>query len=55
VVKPIVCKDKDHFTRVFNTLGVDRGNGTRPEGVVVRDPNAWYYKSDSFYTKKVTK
>jgi ATP-dependent DNA ligase len=48
VVEPVVCKDKNHFQNFYNEMCT-----ASTEGVVLRDPKAWYFKQDSFFKKDV--
>jgi hypothetical protein len=48
VVNTVQCNEREDFGRLFDKLR-DR----QAEGIVLRDPNAWYFKQDSFFTKSV--
>jgi len=45
VVSFIQCRDKLHFEEYF------KKNCEFSEGVILRDPNAWYFSVDSFFQK----
>jgi hypothetical protein len=49
IVKPITCKGKDHAEQYFQQVCQSQAT----DGIVLRDPSAWYYKKDSFFCKKV--
>ena len=49
VVNPIKCQSEQHFDEFFQQCTKDG----KSEGIVLRDPKAWYYESNSFFTKKV--
>jgi hypothetical protein len=53
IVKPVQCQHRDHFNSFFNEICRDRPKELQAEGVVLRDPTAWYFKTDSFFKKKV--
>jgi hypothetical protein len=53
VVKPTECQSEDHMASFFNQICQDRPEDKRGEGVVLRDPTAWYFKKDSFFKKEV--
>jgi hypothetical protein len=54
VVSPIECKGRDHLNSFFNEICVNRPYAQRGEGVVLRDPKAWYFKEGSFLKKEVS-
>jgi hypothetical protein len=54
IVKPVVCQNRDHLESFFHHICKERPQETLAEGVILRDPKAWYFKSDSFLKKKVT-
>jgi hypothetical protein len=47
------CQSRDHFNKFFHELCNERPKETRAEGIVLRDPSAWYFKNDAFFKKKV--
>jgi hypothetical protein len=49
VVEAVKCTSRDHFNRFFNSITKEREG----EGVILRDPKAWYYQKNSFYHKQV--
>jgi hypothetical protein len=53
VVDPVMCTDRQHFDRFFNEVCQNRPVIQRGEGIVLRDPNAWYFQKDSFFVKEV--
>jgi hypothetical protein len=53
IVNPIPCNNTEHLTSFFNSICKERPQETRAEGVVLRDPTAWYYQPSSFHTKRV--
>jgi hypothetical protein len=53
LVKPVICQSRDHFNRFFNKLCVERPLDVRAEGIVLRDPNAWYFQRNTFFQKEV--
>jgi hypothetical protein len=54
VVKPILCHSRDHLMEYYNQICKERPMDKRAEGVVLRDPNAWYFKADAFFTLNVS-
>ena len=53
IIKPVVCSSKEHANAYFNQLCKDRPKEQRAEGIILRDPTAWYYKRNSFFKKEV--
>jgi hypothetical protein len=51
VVEPITCQNRDHLEQYFSQLCISQPTEKRAEGVVLRDPTAWYYKRNTFFTK----
>jgi hypothetical protein len=54
LVTSITCQSRDHLQRYFVESCQEQPIERRAEGVVLRDPSAWYYKENSFFTKKVS-
>jgi hypothetical protein len=54
LVKPTKCESEYHLESIFNTMCVEQPPEKRAEGIVLRDPNAWYFMPGSFLTKKVS-
>jgi ATP-dependent DNA ligase len=48
VVKPIIFQSKAHLNTFFNQIRSSSG-----EGIILRDPNAWYYQRNAFLSLKV--
>jgi hypothetical protein len=48
VVNPLTCEGPNHLSSFFDTM-IKKG----AEGVVLRNPNAWYFKEQSFFKKEV--
>jgi hypothetical protein len=51
LVKPITCQSRTHLEEVFNDLF---NSNEKAQGIVVRDPKAWYFQPNTFYTKNVS-
>jgi hypothetical protein len=47
LVNPITCQSREHFEQFFSQC-IER----QSTGIVLRDPTAWYFKGESFFTKK---
>jgi ATP-dependent DNA ligase len=53
VASPVQCKGRDHLESFFDEICKDRPAYRCAEGVVIRDPKAWYYEKNSFFEKQV--
>jgi hypothetical protein len=53
VVEPIVCQGREHLEKYFHQQCINPEAKKYAEGIVLRDPNAWYFKKYAFFTKKV--
>jgi hypothetical protein len=53
VIKPIKFTSRSHLDHFFYETCTDRPEDKRGEGIVLRDPTAWYFKKDSFFKKEV--
>jgi hypothetical protein len=42
------------MNKYFNQMCIDKPEEARAEGIILRDPMAWYFKSNSFFKKEVT-
>jgi ATP-dependent DNA ligase len=49
VVKPIVCSNRDHMEAFFKQICKNQ----YAEGIILRDPTAWYYKRNFFLKKEL--
>jgi hypothetical protein len=54
LVTTTICQDRKHAESFFDRLCKERSVDTRAEGIVLRDPSAWYYQANAFFSKKVT-
>jgi DNA ligase-1 len=48
VISTVQCKGKEHVDMFFKETCQHGG-----EGIVIRNPNSWYYARDSFFHKNV--
>jgi hypothetical protein len=53
VVKPVVCSSRDSMKEFYYQVCQERPVDSRAEGVILRDPTAWYFKQNSFLKIKV--
>jgi hypothetical protein len=49
VITPLTCQSRDHFEEFCSQKAKEQA-----EGVIVRNPKAWYFKKDSFFKKKAS-
>jgi hypothetical protein len=49
----VTCKSPTHLKSFFDEACNNRPLESCAEGVVLRDPTAWYFKRDSFWKKEV--
>jgi hypothetical protein len=52
VITPTPCQSKEDLERYFNSICIEQSKGRRAAGVVIRDPNAWYFQENAFFIKK---
>jgi hypothetical protein len=50
VVSSTPCQNARHFEQFFS----DTAKDGKAEGIILRDPQAWYYKHNSFFKKTVS-
>jgi hypothetical protein len=49
-VQPVQCQSSKHFAAFFDQMCKEQN----AEGIVLRNPEAWYFRNNSFFIKKVT-
>jgi hypothetical protein len=54
VIQTTMCQGKDHMQAFFQQLCIERPIERQANGIVLRDPAAWYFQSNAFFTQKVT-
>jgi hypothetical protein len=53
VVQAVTCLNREHLDAFYTKICQERPTDKYADGVVIRDPAAWYYKANSFFIKKV--
>jgi hypothetical protein len=48
-----ICKSRQDLDNYFTSICKDRPTERQAEGIVLKDPTAWYFKVNSFFTREV--